>query len=47
MYSNTCHTYLRLSSSGYELAGLVGREGLGGIGGLEGVVSVIYKKTKN
>ena len=46
MYSNACHTNLRLSSSGYELAGLVGREGLGGIGGLEGVVCVIYEKQK-
>lgn len=46
-YSNAYSSDLRLSSSGYELAGLVGREGLGGIGGLEGVVCVIYKKTKN
>ena len=46
-YSNAYPSYLRLSSSGYALAGLVGREGLGGIGGLEGVVCVIYKKTKN
>lgn len=41
VYSVTCQTYLRLSSSGNALAGLVGTVGLGGMGGLDGVVCVI------